>query len=296
MTTTSEAVGMEWRPTRILATLAVSVLALGALAALGQVPKKRQLATTSTADCAAWKSEDFFSVATVEVVAACLQFGANPNAVRDAEGWTSLHYAVRDSENPAIIAALVAAGADPNARDFRFWKPLHIAAGFNPNPAIITALVTAGADPNAWRGAVGTTPLHMAARLNPNPAIITALVAAGADPNARTPVGSFGKTPLHVAAAENENPAIIAALLDAGADIEAQDASLGLTPLHVAARSSENPAIIAALLDAGADPKARSGSRYGRGKTPWDYAKDRSKPIKDSEAYRRLRKGASTRD
>ena len=48
-----------------------------------------------------------------------------------------------------MTAALLDAGADPNAREEFGFTPLHQAAAFNVNPAVTTALLDAGADPNA---------------------------------------------------------------------------------------------------------------------------------------------------
>ena len=96
----------------------------------------------------------------------------------------------------------------------------------NESPAIIAALLDAGADLKA-RDKVGRTPLHSAAWSNESPAIIAALLDAGADLKARDrgwldapAFGGYGST---------SSPAIIAALLDAGADPKARD-RLGETP------------------------------------------------------------------
>ena len=50
--------------------------------------------------------------------------------------------------NPAVLTALVAAGADLTAQDEDGLTPLHDAAS-NGNPAVLSALVAAGADPTA---------------------------------------------------------------------------------------------------------------------------------------------------
>ena len=88
------------------------------------------------------------------------------------------------------------------AKTNRDLTPLHHAAGFNDNPAVVQALVDAGADIEAGTGDVGT-PLHSAARTNETE-VVQALVDAGADIEART--GNVGLTPLHHAAAIQREP------------------------------------------------------------------------------------------
>ena len=66
--------------------------------------------------------------------------------------------------------------------------PLLGGQGIYDNPAVIAALVDAGADLKA-RTEDGLTPLHWAARATDNPAVIAALVDAGADLKARTENG-----------------------------------------------------------------------------------------------------------
>lgn len=68
---------------------------------------------------------------------------------------------------------------------------LHAAAYTNQSPAIIVALLEAGADLEA-RNLLGRTPLHSAAD-GDFPAIVAALLDAGAEVN---PTDRFGRTPL----------------------------------------------------------------------------------------------------
>ena len=84
-------------------------------------------APMAATDCADWNSSKYFRVAGVEHVAACLASGADPNA-RNNHGATPLYWAATWSPNPAVIAALLDAGADPNARN-KHGEPLHWGGG-----------------------------------------------------------------------------------------------------------------------------------------------------------------------
>ena len=150
----------------------------------------------------------------------------------------------------AVVEALLARGADPNARNCDGETALHLAAYHHPHPHLIRMLLDAGAAPDAW-DACGATPLHWAAAGSPVRSVLNVLIEAGADVRARTlNAGDCGgSTPLHWAAAENTNPANITALLDAGADRTAEDSEHG-TPLAMAAAYNPNAAITIALLDA----------------------------------------------
>ena len=70
-----------------------------------------------------------------------------------------LHYAANNGDL-AKAKALLAKGADPNAKDKYGARPLHIAA-WKGHLAIVNVLLAANADPNAKDNS-GKTPLHWA--------------------------------------------------------------------------------------------------------------------------------------
>ena len=90
---------------------------------------------------------------------------------------TALHLAAFYS-SPAVVKALVKAGADVNARDSSKNSPLHWASA--ENPAVVPVLLEAGAKVNLLN-AHKHSPLFFAANGNNN-SIVEPLLAAGADP------------------------------------------------------------------------------------------------------------------
>ena len=121
--------------------------------------------------CAKWNTEAFFEYAGAADVSRCLKT-KNPK-VRNKQGETPLHKAVAYNKTPAVVTALLKAGAGVNARDVYGNTPLLEAANYN-NLSVILALLNAGAEVNARtpkrKYGGGETPLHKASRANKNPA------------------------------------------------------------------------------------------------------------------------------
>ena len=138
-----------------------------------------------------------------EVVAALLEAGARLIPEVRSVVPEPLRMAAYRAANPEVVRVLLAAmAADPPAdMRKRLNGALQGAAYSNQNPAVAAALIEAGADPNA-RDWLGNTALHTAALTNAEPAVVKVLLAAGADIAAR---GENGATPLHLATVE-QNP------------------------------------------------------------------------------------------
>ena len=168
--------------------------------------------------------------------------------------------------DPSTVKALIAAGADPDAK-VNVFTALHVAIRIS-SVEVVNALLAAGADPNSR---VDGYPALQIAVMEGSVEIVKALLAAGADVNA------FGEwvpgccqhrdTALHQAVKYCINPdlgspcserrtGIIHVLLAAGAYVNARDKLDGWTPLDVANRW-EIPNVIHILLRAGAVPNAR---------------------------------------
>jgi ankyrin repeat protein len=112
----------------------------------------------------------------------------------DRAGRTPLHYAAADAV-VSEVTRLLAAGADPNARDDNGWSPLHVAAQAD-SVEIARALIGAGASIDA-RDSHGNTPLFRAVfSYGGDGAVIALLREAGADPHAEN---ASGVTPLSLA-------------------------------------------------------------------------------------------------
>ncbi len=181
-----------------------------------------------------------------------LERGADPD-LPDSIGRTALHAAV-ETGKADLVRALLAHGADPNARltraplvykgDFLSYDayvgatPLWLAAAARvPDPAILRALAAAGGDPGLPADG-GTTPLMAAVGMVQNEArqatdsqsleLVTLLLGMDVDVNA---VDRRGRTVMHGAARLARN-AIIELLAANGARVDIADAR-GQTPLDV---------------------------------------------------------------
>jgi ankyrin repeat protein len=204
------------------------------------------------------------AMANTKAVDVLLDNGADPN-LADANGYTSLHRVVRDSdyginlaakdEILTIVKSLLKHGANPNARLVQD-KDKAAEEIKNGNVAIEGKRTAVTVDEIILQGA---TPLFLAAEVN-NLDVIKTLVSAGADPLIPS---DRGTTPLMMAAGagtdvqrerepEERATAVETAkfLVEHGADVNAAG-QYGWTALHAAAYQGLND-VIAYLVSKGA--------------------------------------------
>jgi len=162
--------------------------------------------------------EAFVQSCDVQFGVSNMKPGDSEPAPAEAER-TELHSAAYYGDLDGVLVAL-GQGLDVNGQDQGGWTPLHwvvdmgMVAG--EREQIIAALIQAGADVNA-RSADGSTPLMVACRAG-NGDLVRQLVAAGANLHA---CNDKGWTAL-IEAAYYGNPQTVAFLLDSGADKSAR--------------------------------------------------------------------------
>lgn len=165
--------------------------------------------------------------ARLEILQMMLDAGACPDGIENSMGWTPLHKAAEWSDE-AIVSALIARGANIDAKMVdSLLTPLIIAIEKN-RPAIVKLLLDAGADRNtASKG--NLTPAHSAARC-PNYEIMRMLLEEEVNLNVQSL--QKGGTPLHIATG-CRHIEIVKMLLEAGADVNITSTD-GHTALEVA--------------------------------------------------------------
>ncbi len=138
-----------------VATLRASTpeLTIFEAAALGDVARVRALVDGDAALARALAPDGFHPLGLAaffhhpEVVQFLIEAGAEVSAPsRNAMQVTALHSAVADEGDSESALALIAAGADPNAKQRHGWTPLHAAAQTGDR-MVVAALLAAGADP-----------------------------------------------------------------------------------------------------------------------------------------------------
>ncbi len=146
---------------------------------------------------------------------------------RQAGGVERALHAAAAADDAETAQALIAGGADMEARNDEGSTPMEVAAKADA-ARIINLLVESGVNPLVLDRSLRERPLHMAARANAGNAL-AALLAHGAYIEILNP---DGETPLHAAAGADATAAV-EVLLAEGANVLAQDRE-GRTPLAVA--------------------------------------------------------------
>lgn len=173
-----------------------------------------------------------------------------------------------------LLALLLDAGADPDLEaDLAIpVTPLVSCCQSGGSVEVVAALTAAGADPN-HRQALRSVLREFKSRRKsqgtaPNP-MADALLEAGAQVDA--PIDETGRTCLHLYSHHEEIQAV-AWLLERGASVAARQDD-GRTPLHLAAERNSRTTVVGLLLQKGADP----GALDALGKRPIDYARENGK-------------------
>jgi len=154
------------------------------------------------------------SPCNMQHIAEAVRLGANVNV--ESNGRPPLSHCVR---LPAVVAALISAGADVNAADKQHGTTPLMEAARSGLTNSVELLLAHGAAPDQ-PSTNGVTALMYAAENAKGFNIILHLLAAGADANA---ADRYGETPL-MGAARKGLAANVQALLQAGADPQAKDA------------------------------------------------------------------------
>jgi len=211
-------------------------------------------------------------LAAVAVAAQCLAMASiglaqTPPSAAELAGYSGLHAAAARGDVPAIDA-LLARGADANARDGHGRTPLHVAAHMSQAGAA-RALVKGGADPRALEHQ--RYDIVTIAAVKDDVPMLKLALELGGDPKAIT--SPYDGTAL-IAAAHLGHDEVVRTLIAAGAPLDHVN-NLGWTAviesIVLGDGGRRHVACLKALLDAGANPNLA----YRQGQTPLALARSR---------------------
>lgn len=187
------------------------------------------------------------------------------------EDTTLLMYAAQNGQT-AAVKALIAAGANVNAKNVYTNRTPLMLAITGKHKSTVLALLDGGADPNINSG-IGDNTLTQAAINFDDPDLVHLLIRSGVPIDDVERKGNF--TPL-MGAAANDGIQTAKILLEAHAQVNAQDVR-GETALCWAARTGY-ARMLTLLLHAGADPSIKD--RRGRTSLDWAIQEDHQAAIK----------------
>jgi ankyrin repeat protein len=145
-------------------------------------------------------------------------------------------YEAIECDDVEAVRSLLDGGADPNAPG-KFGRTM---LGSTANEAVVALLLAHGADTNL-PDALGWTPLDVLTRSETSEQVIEMLMKAGADPHRIGPKGSSTFTYI----CQQGDIETIRTLIRCGADVNRAD-SRGFTPLQAAKRRPDVQALLRA--------------------------------------------------
>lgn len=154
-----------------------------------------------------------------------------------------LTYAAFTNESPECVRYLADLGKNVDYANNHGTTPIMWAAMYNKNPAVIDALISAGADINDTRHENGYTPLHWAVRCNKNPAMAEHIIKLGADINKKD---IYGSTPLLWAICNNNPKDVLKKIENAFDNISAR--SFDAASYFETVKQKGKPEIVPVLL------------------------------------------------